>query len=444
MNLAKALGISAGESVAFVGAGGKTSAMFALAQDLKSPVVLTTTTHLGVWQAGLAEDHQIVQSPEEIHSLEFDNFQTLLITGPAGADERLSGLDEATLEALHSRCQRDGIVLLMEADGARQRNLKAPADYEPVVPAWVDRVVVMAGLEALGKPLTAEWVHRPEIFSDLSGLPMRESIRVEEVVTVLGSDHGGLKGIPDIAHCQLFLNQADGSPLMAKGNRIAQQLSDKYERVLIGSLHQPEQEGSVFSTHSEIAGVVLAAGGSERLGKPKQLLAWQGKPFIYQVVINAVEAGLAPLVVITGADHLLVEEVLRYLSVQIVHNPDWKEGQSTSLKAGLAALPDRCEGVMFLLSDQPQISPLLIRGLLELFYEHRAPITAPMVNGQRGNPVLFARETFDALRKVSGDRGGRAVFNQFEIDWLPWIDERLLLDVDEEGDLDSLNRVYNF
>jgi molybdenum cofactor cytidylyltransferase len=302
----------------------------------------------------------------------------------------------------------------------------------------------MAGLEALGKPLTAEWVHRPEIFSDLSGLPMRESIRVEEVVTVLGSDHGGLKGIPDIAHCQLFLNQADGSPLMAKGNRIAQQLSDKYERVLIGSLHQPEQEGSVFSTHSEIAGVVLAAGGSERLGKPKQLLAWQGKPFIYQVVINAVEAGLAPLVVITGADHLLVEEVLRYLSVQIVHNPDWKEGQSTSLKAGLAALPDRCEGVMFLLSDQPQISPLLIRGLLELFYEHRAPITAPMVNGQRGNPVLFARETFDALRKVSGDRGGRAVFNQFEIDWLPWIDERLLLDVDEEGDLDSLNRVYNF
>jgi len=70
------------------------------------------------------------------------------------------------------------------------------------------------------------------------------------------------------------------------------------------------------------------------------------------------------------------------------------------------------------------------------------PITAPLMEGQRGNPVLFAQETFEALMKVSGDRGGRAVFNQFSVDWLTWVDRRSGLDVDKLGDEGRLMDAY--
>jgi molybdenum cofactor cytidylyltransferase len=97
---------------------------------------------------------------------------------------------------------------------------------------------------------------------------------------------------------------------------------------------------------------------------------------------------------------------------------------------------------MFLLSDQPQVSLILIRQLIERYSINRFPITAPMVAGQRGNPVLFDKITFGSLMQVQGDRGGRAVFDKFPVDWLPWIDDRTLMDVDQEGDESALMDVF--
>jgi molybdenum cofactor cytidylyltransferase len=135
-------------------------------------------------------------------------------------------------------------------------------------------------------------------------------------------------------------------------------------------------------------------------------------------------------------------EALMDYPVEIVHNQNWKEGQSTSVRLGIQSLPEDCDSVMFLLSDQPQIPSQLVLQLVERYRQNRNPITAPMVDGQRGNPMLFSRETFSALEKISGDRGGRAVINQFEVDWLDWIDRRILMDVDQEGDYERLKRVY--
>jgi len=442
MDLSRALALQAHDSLAFVGAGGKTSAMFALAMDWDSPIVLTTTTHLGTWQAGLAEKHHIVQPGEAVEQLVFDQAQILLITGPSNNEDRLIGLDEKSLESLRALCINRHIPLLIEADGARQRPLKAPADYEPVLPNWVNKVVVMAGLTGLGKALTTDAVHRPEQFSAVSELQLGNLIRVEDVVSVLSSEQGGLKGIPKGAHRFAFLTQANDAKLQAKGQRIAHLLRDQFDTVLIGSLGQPGISGPIFSAHAKSAGIILAAGGSQRLGRSKQLLEWQGKPFIRIVVQNALEAGLTPLIVVTGADHDLVAAAVDDLPVVCIHNPEWAQGQSTSMQAGLRALPDKWDSAMFLLSDQPHISTLLIRQILEKYAEKRAPITAPMIRGQRGNPVLFARETFNALMQVQGDQGGRAVFNEFKVDWVPWIDDRLLLDVDRGGDEQRLFEAF--
>lgn len=440
MKLIRALGLKAGETVAFVGAGGKTSALFALAQEWEGPVALTTTTHLGAWQVSSADRHVV---PDDIDSLDLNSLQILLVTGPAGKDDRLMALDPVALARLHERCRAAEIPLLIEADGAKLRSLKAPAAREPVIPPWTDVVVVMAGLQGLGKPLTDEWVHRPALFAGLSGQTLGELIRVEDLIAVLGAPRGGLKGIPAGARRYLFLNQADDPLRMAQGNHIAQSLIGSYDRSLIGSLARPTSEGPIFAAQSRIAGVILAAGGSKRLGQPKQLLQWQGEPFITRIIKSGLEAGLAPLVVVTGAERALVEAASEKLPVQTVFNPDWGSGQASSMRAGLAVLPEGCDGALFLLSDQPQVSPLLIRQLLERFYAHRKSVTAPLIREQRGNPVLFSREAFDALRSVTGDQGGRAVIRRFEVDWLPWVDDRALLDVDQPEDLDRLREAYS-
>jgi len=432
-----------GEFAAFVGAGGKTSVMFALANEIDGPVILTTTTHLGTWQAELADSHFIIRNQKDFDASLFSKGGKILFTGPAGDDDRLQGLDAKTLSKLKAFCKENHLNLLIEADGARQRPLKAPADYEPVIPGGIDHVLVLAGLSALGKPLNEINVHRPQIFSSITGLQENQPISEENVLKLLKSKDGGLRGIPKGCKKILFLNQADDDALSSKGGWIARALIGTYDRILVGSLEHPGSMGYVQSVHSQTAGVILAAGGSERLNKPKQLLDWRGKPFIRQVAESALESSLAPLIVIIGAYHEQVGGALGDLPVKIVHNPNWAEGQSTSVRLGIDALPENCDSAMFLLSDQPQIPSQLIIELSERFRQNRMTITAPMVGGQRGNPLLFSREAFSALANVRGDKGGRVVINQFDVDWLPWIDRRILLDVDQEGDYGRLKRAYH-
>ena len=113
-------------------------------------------------------------------------------------------------------------------------------------------------------------------------------------------------------------------------------------------------------------------------------------------------------------------------------------GQSSSIRKGLDAASTRSGAVLFLLADQPQISAVLIRKLIEEQSQSAAPIVAPMVDGQRGNPVLFSRETFDDLLKLSGDVGGRALFSRYSVKWVPWHDPAPLVDVDTPADYQRL------
>jgi len=442
MHLGKALDVRRGDSLAFVGAGGKSSILFALARELNPPVIITTTTHLGAWQTDQVDRHIILQNIRDFQHMSFGNDRVILITGPEVEDQRLSALQPEILENIHAYCHERDIPLLIEADGARQRPLKAPAPYEPVIPQWVNRVVVVAGLQGLGKPLSEKFVHRPEQFAAISGLSLGEKIGVRDIVSVLTSEGGGLQGLPGGAYRILFLNQADIRDLASKAHRAAESLVAYFQRVLIGSAHMPGKEDIVQSVHSQVAGIVLAAGGSERLGSPKQLLEWMGKPFIHNVAKNALEAGLKPLVVVAGAEHEELGKALEGLPIKLAINPDWEKGQALSMQVGLRALPPACEGVMFLLCDQPQVSPVMIRQILERFAQNRSAITAPRIQDMRGNPVLFSKEAFSSLQQVDGDQGGRAVFNQFKVDWLPWIDDRTSLDVDDAVDIEILTSAY--
>jgi molybdenum cofactor cytidylyltransferase len=187
-----------------------------------------------------------------------------------------------------------------------------------------------------------------------------------------------------------------------------------------------------------VAGIILAAGASQRMGRPKPLLLWRGKPFICHVARTALDAGLTPVVIVTGAHADEVRSALADLPVEIVYNPNWVEGQSTSVRTGLQALPPEVDAAVFLLADQPHIPAALVRALLGQYTQTRSLIVAPMIEGRRGNPVLFDRSTFPDLMSLQGDAGGRLIFSRYPAAYVPCHNPSLLLDVDTLEDYEQL------
>jgi molybdenum cofactor cytidylyltransferase len=430
MNLARALRLDRTARVAFVGAGGKTTALFQLARTIEGPVVVTCSTHMGVWQADLADRHLLVTRPEDVERFTGQIEDVTVITGPAGEDERLQGLDSASLAEVNHLAGQLGFPVLVEADGSRQKPLKAPADHEPVIPGWVDTVVVVAGLSALGKLLGPDVIHRPERFTETSGLEMGQLISEESIARMLVHPLGGLKYIPEKARKVALLNQADETGLVEAGIRIATKIKTVYDAVLVAAL----SEQHIWQAIEPVAGILLAGGGSTRFGDPKMLLEWRRKSLIRHSAETALAAGLDPLVVVTGAVDEPVRQALAGLPVVFAHNPDWQQGQSTSVRAGLRAVPGTTGAVVFLLADQPFLTAELLRELAARYRSTLALVTAPRVGEERANPVLFDRDLFAELMALEGDTGGRAIFGQHPVDYLDWNDERLLLDIDRPED----------
>ena len=465
ITLAKALRTESSPCVAFIGAGGKTTAMFQLARQLPTPVIVTATSHLGAWQIPFADKHIITDTPAALEEIEHGLQGVILITGSMDED-RTRPINNTLLDWLHQFCGYHSIPLLIEADGARQKPLKAWAEHEPPIPPFVEQVLQVAGLSGLGKLLDDESVQRPELFSKLSGLQVGEPITPDALIRVLEHPEGGLKNIPAGARGVALLNQADTLELQAIAHGLAQSLISDYHSAVISNLKQEK----IFAVHEPIAGIVLAAGESARFGQPKQLLDWHGQPFVHAVAQNAVDAGLSPVIVVTGANAEQVGAAVMDLDVKVVRNEEWKSGQGSSIKTGVLSLiqahpslpqirqqislddnnnshvgfgmhpsrmlgegawrAERVGGAIFLLADQPQITTSIIRALVEKHAEALYPIVAPMVLDRRANPVLLDRTTFADLTTLEGDVGGRAIFHKHRVEYLPWHDDSLLLDVD--------------
>ena len=423
--LVQALRVPSVPCVAFIGAGGKTTAMFQLARELSPPVIVTATTHLGLWQTSIADHHVIAETPAPLEELEHGLQGIILVTGPAEGD-RTQPINAEVLSWLHQFCGYHSLPMLVEADGARQKPLKAWAGHEPPIPPFVEQVVEVVGLSGIGKRLDEESVHRPGLFSRLGGLPIGELISQEHILRVASHPDSGLKNAPAHARKTVILNQADTLERQAIARGMAPPLLNIFDSVLVASL----QQGDVFAVHEPVAGIILAAGGSSRFGEPKQLLDWRGQPFVRAVAGTALEAGLSPVMVVTGSNAEAVEAAVQGSPVQVVRNDAWQEGQASSIRAGIRALPGNVGAGIFLLSDQPQLTTTVLRALVESHAAQLQPILAPMVQDQRANPVLFDRVTFKDLLALTGDMGGRGIFHKHRVDYLPWHDDRLLLDVD--------------
>lgn len=208
----------------------------------------------------------------------------------------------------------------------------------------------------------------------------------------------------------------------------------------------PQTGGSVSGSETPsppVAAVILAAGGSTRMGELKQLLPIGGQPMVRRTAAAVCAAGLAQVVVVVGAQAEAVEAALDGLPLDLVRNPAWAEGMSTSLRAGLAALRPEIQAALVVLADQPYLTPAVLTALVERYRAGGAPIVAPVYRGRRGNPVLWDRALFAELAAAEGDRGGRLLLLHYEaqLDLLELDDPAVLLDVDTRRDYADAQRM---
>lgn len=236
MDLVADLGLDAG-TTAVVGAGGKKTTLYTVANRLDRAVVTSTVRipHFDEHVATLIETDDPVGALETVSA-----WPVGLVAGHE--DARYIGYDPAALDDLADRT--DAQAILVKADGARNREFKAPGEDEPKIPAVADRTLVIASTHVVGKPLTEEYVHRIERVEALTGRKRGETIRAEDVATVLASTDGGRKNVPAGTELVPVLNKVDDAEDEAVAREIAAQIleTSPIERVALTRLIDPDRQ----------------------------------------------------------------------------------------------------------------------------------------------------------------------------------------------------------
>ena len=180
-----------------------------------------------------------------------------------------------------------------------------------------------------------------------------------------------------------------------------------------------------------IVAVLLAAGESSRMGRPKALLSIDGVRFVERIVTALKSGGIEKIVVVLGHNAEEMRQKIGDLPVAIITNPEYKKGQLSSLQAAihhLESLPvsDGVDGILVHLVDHPYINPQLVRLMIERFHESKKLIVVPRFHGRRGHPVIFARALFSELLAAPPDQGAKTVVHAHR-------DETLEIDTEDEG-----------
>jgi molybdenum cofactor cytidylyltransferase len=456
--LTLALGIRPGDVVCLVGAGGKTTAGLHLLEGMTArgePAVFTTTTKL--LEPGPAPDEALVLAASEADlvttlrnavtpgqrvtlarsRLDETDPDYLAALPPDMAARfsatKLAGLPPVWLDRVHTAWPE--LTLLVDADGARHRWLKAPADHEPVLPACTSLLVPLVHSAVLGQPLDAEHVHRPQRVSALTGLPAGAPVTASVVAAVLTHPEGGLKGLPPSARVAALLNGGEHPQAASLAQRLL--IHPRMERVVRAELVSSPLVRAVHR-RPHVGAVVLAAGASRRMGRLKQALPVDpdGIPMLRRAAQVASRASMTQVVVVLGCQAEALVPLLDGLAVDCVVNPAWDRGLSTSVRAGLDALRPEIDAALFLPVDQPRLTSGLLQALVAQHILTEAPIVVPRHVGQRGTPVLFARTLWPDLLAVEGDRGGRELIDRHaeRVAWLEVDDPTSLADVDTPED----------
>ncbi|MDY6826751.1 MAG: selenium cofactor biosynthesis protein YqeC [Bacillota bacterium] len=448
LSLRGVLNLQRPEMVSFYGAGGKTSLINRLAEEISASgknVLITTTTKIFM-PPGIPliiEDN--TDRILDMLDRHYSHSRVAVLAAEILPSGKLKGIAPRIAEEIHKKLN---ITVLVEADGARRLPLKGYQSCEPVIPEKSDLIVPVIGADALGKNLDSHTVHRANELAKSIGV-VKGALITEEIMgqifkylTVIGRRQaGGAKVVP-------VINKGD---LLTAPGKTAWQVADKMdpeegsETILVTAALNEHPVKVVLNLRDgrpeiKITCALLAAGASSRMGRDKLLLPFGKKTILEHTIEQIDRSGIGDVIIVARPDQLLLD-LLTSTRHRFVINEDYRSGIASSLKTGIEAVDSSMQGILFALADQPLIPPSVYRQIIEGYSKNFKPVTCPVYKGRRGNPVLFDRSTWPSLMKLQGDVGGREIINTLSPDKMDCqiVDtESVLQDIDTSEDYRNL------
>lgn len=424
--------------VTIYGAGGKTSVMETLARELAARgqrVIQTTTTKIfrpeGV-PVVIGQDFKTIS--ERLRG-EIQSSGAAVLGSALLPENKLSGIDPAWPEALLENQIADYVIV--EADGSAHKPIKGYASYEPVFPTRSDLLIPVLGIEAIGMPVNDNNVHRREAFCKLTGAQPNERLTVAHFLKGLQHMIGLGRAATPRAPVVPLINKVDRISGTGLIREIATGMQDFTGYIFFTALRDDYPvrfvyQGGIGQNGFGFSVVVLAAGGSARMGRAKLSLELQGKTLLENALSPVRAAGFQDVVVVLSRENEELKEGIP-VEYRVVINRNSREGISTSVKAGLAAVDPRSQGIFFVLADQPFVAREVYEKLMAYHRRYLPLLTWPVYEGRRGNPVLFDRRLWPELMNIEGDEGGKQIMAATPVEQTVQVEVKnsgVLIDID--------------
>lgn len=439
MKLGEALDIVRGDVVAFVGGGGKTSALVGLGYELMEAgwrVLATTTTYIDEEQLALMPYAMRYRAGVHAISAALSEYRFVFVYDSIRDGRALPPRDGWTPHLLDNL---DSDVLLVEADKSFGKSFKAPMANEPNIPLETTLVVPVVALNVLDKPLNDDTVYNFRAMSDKYGFVPGQSIHAPWIGQILRDEEMGMKHVPAGARVVALLNQTSEkgySRLRARTIARTALHGSRIHGVAIGAVRAATP---VYEVQRSTGAIVLAAGMSSRMGEPKMLLPWTNdKTIIEHLVEQLIRSRVDHIVVVTGHGGDEIRRLLKPLDIILVQNRHYRQGEMlSSLKAGLQALPPSVAAAMIVLGDQPRLEPKVIYKVLKSYAETTRTIAAPSYNHRRGHPIVIGRTHWKEILALREDQSLRDVLNAHQ-------DEILYVDVNTDSVLRDVDTPFDY